>query len=122
MAQSDAERQRRYRERKRAREAGTPTPPQNAAQAAPEPSAGITRRPLAEAGTCGLFLDGPVITICDGNFAYSATLSPHEMLGLGLRLLRACGVAVELTAPDAERPRPMSIHTPIAAIRPAGNA
>ena len=125
MRKSGAQRQREYRARLKARQAaasGAPTPPQNAAQAAPEPASSIVRRPLAEAGTCGLFLDGPVMTICDGNFAYSATLSPHEMLGLGLRLLRACGVAVELTAPDADRPRPMSVSTPIAAIRPQGNA
>lgn len=122
MAQTDAERQRRYRERKRAREAGTPTTPQNAAQAAPERASGIVKRPLAEAGTCGLFLDGLEVTLADGCHAYTAALTPQEALGLGLRLLKACGVAVELTGLGEDRPRPMPASTPVGMLRPAGNA
>lgn len=121
MRKSGAQRQREYRERLKARQeaaSGTPTTPQNAPQAA----SGIVKRPLAEAGTCGLFLDGLEVTLADGCHAYTAALTPQEALGLGLRLLKSCGVSVELTGLGEDRPRPLPASTPISLIRPQGHA
>lgn len=95
MAQTDAERQRRYRERKRAREAGTPTPPQNAAQAAPEPSeaAGIVKQRAAPGMPAGLYLDHLTLTFVADSHAYRMQLSPNEAGELSLRLAAAVQAA-----------------------------
>lgn len=108
MAQSPAERQRRHRERVRAAAA-------EAAARAPSPAVEAERPP-------SLIIQGLRLGIAHGDTVYCIDLMPGEALQLAMRLFTEIGIGVQLT-PTGEResPRPMSVNTPIAAIKVQGH-
>lgn len=119
MAKSAAERSRAYRERRQARAAAATTASPSFPADAGRP--GISKRPLGEPGTCGLFVTDQTLTICDGSFAYSIALTQGETLSLAIKLLRSIGVQIELSSPDGNIPRTLPADA-VVSLKTQGNA